>query len=205
MRRLLPAALLTAVILSLPASAQTHFPIATLGGNDNPLVTTNGPVTYRYGIDHDLTLTGVDCSIAPQCWLPAVTATLTNFQTLWSTFPSDPAPGISKRFEIAEKCTVQTGTIGGVAFTIPALPASSCSAPSTTMVFSPNTSYTVSVTNIPPAAIDSPLQGQVTISIGSVSVSLVCTYGTTLATTGNPAAMQAVFTCIPLPATVPSQ
>lgn len=112
--------------LCLPAFGQTGtvwFPIVTLSGNQNPLVTTAAAVTYRFGTDTGTTLKGVNCATAPGCWLAPVTAKLTNFPTLWSTFPSDPASGISKFFEIAETAVVQTGTVGGVAFTVPALPA----------------------------------------------------------------------------------
>lgn len=198
-RRIL-SALLLLTALSFPAHAQTWFSIATLSDQQNPLVTSTGPVTYRYGIDTGLTNSGVDCSVAPNCWLPPVTATLTNFPTLWSTFPSDPAPGISKQFEIAETCAQQTGTIGGAAYTVPALPAASCTFAA---AFTPNVSYTMSVMNIPPATPTSPLSGQLTITIGSQSVSFVCTYGTTVATGTNPLATQAVFNCVALPPATP--
>jgi hypothetical protein len=182
------------ILASAIGNAQTWLSIATLSDQQNPLVTSNGPVTYRYGIDSGVTNAGVDCSIAPNCWLAPKTATLTNFPTLWSTFPSDPAPGVSKQFEIAETCAQQTGTIGGVAYSIPALPAASCTFQA---AFTPSVSYTMSVMNIPPLTPTSPLQMQLTIGIGSQSVSFTCSYGTTLANTATtPTAMQAVFNCV---------
>lgn len=124
-----------------PVATQTWFTIATLSGSANPLVTTTGPVTYWFGTNTGTTTTGVNCAIAPGCWLAPVTATLTNFPTLYSTFPKDPAPGLTKVFQIAETGTAITGTVGGVAFTVPALTAY-------TPTLTPGTVYALTFGNI---------------------------------------------------------
>jgi hypothetical protein len=181
--------LILMLALALPAYSQTWFTIATLSGFDNPLVTSTGPVTYQYGTNSGTTIAGANCATS-NCFLPSVTATLTNFQTLWSTFPSDPAPGVSKVFQILETCTAQTGTVGGVAYTIPAL--TNCAPPAIT--FTPGASYTFTASNVPPATPTSPLTVALSIQIGPTVVNLKCTYGTTLV---NGTAEAAVFNCIP--------
>lgn len=81
-----------------PTPAPIPFPVLqNLGANDNPLLTTSVPVTYRYGTS--------SCNNGASAWLPWVTATLTNFETLWSTFPSDPCPGASKELDVVEQAT----------------------------------------------------------------------------------------------------
>lgn len=95
------------------------FPILSLSGNMNVLITSQAPVTYRYGTNFGVTNTKINCATPPGCWLAPITATLTNFPTLFSTFPSDPAPGISKEFDIAESSTAQILTVGGSPITVP--------------------------------------------------------------------------------------
>lgn len=178
MRRILSALLLLAA-LAVPARAQTWFKVAT----DPQWVTVSG-VSWRFG--------------SGTCWSPTSTAPINTW--LSNLIPNglvatDPCPGVVKELDILETPAVQTVTVANVAVTIPAaLPQP------TTLTITPNVSYTVSVMNIPPAGLASPLQGQLTIAIGSTTVSFVCTYGTTLSNTSAiPVAMQAVFNCVALP------
>jgi hypothetical protein len=113
-----------------PLAAQTYIGIVSVSGFANALITTTVPVSWQYGANTGTTNTGVDCSVAPGCWIKsAAPAILTSFPTLFSTFPSDPAPGISKIFEIAEQAGASFNVSvnnGGVItqVTVPAIPGS---------------------------------------------------------------------------------
>lgn len=117
--------LLFATCIAVAAHAQTYVPIVSLSGSANPLISTTVPVGWQYGTNTGTTTAGVDCSKLPGCWLQSTAAaTLTNFPTLYSSFASDPAPGLNKIFQVAEQAAsvlVTVNTNGALTtITVPA-------------------------------------------------------------------------------------
>jgi hypothetical protein len=179
-----------ALVLCAPVvSAQQWVWVA----NESDVVTTTAPVTYRYGTSTGITYAGVDCSIAPGCYTAAHTGQLSAVVVTY-TLLGDPAPGVSKGFWVQQTTAVQVLTVNGnpvtvTAFVPPAAPA---------ITFTPNVLTTFSVTNVPPATPNGPLQGLLQIQAGNTTVTLKCTYATTLVDGATPPSYSAVFTCLPV-------
>jgi hypothetical protein len=75
--------------------------------------------TYRFGADPATCPAGSTCG-----WLPAVTVTTqTSIIPYYNSFPSDPAYGVVKEFDVLETSAQQLITVDGSAITVPALSA----------------------------------------------------------------------------------
>jgi hypothetical protein len=188
--RMLKLFVLSALVLSTSViCAQQQWVTVVPAANQSKTISVSVPpgTAYRFISTNGIATDALTATAAP----------IPDWDSGLDGNPPDPDPSFPKDFQVARGPVTLNATLTDAA-TMPATvttkPVNGLAYPPIT--FTPNVSYTVSVSNIPPATTTSPLQGTVTIQIGDTLVQLVCTYATTLA---NGASLAAVFTCLPVP------
>jgi hypothetical protein len=210
MRRILPLMLTMLLLAAAHAYSQTTPTQIWLRivPAESPGITVTLPAgsTIRW-CD---TATGKTCSPAESFSSPttAITAYCPFVTACSDADTSDGLNGVTKDIEVLEihvPLTVSVNTNGAIAAVVVPAAGVPVAAPSTypPFAFKPGVSYSVSVSNIPPATPTSPLQGLMTVKYGdTVVVSFVCAYGTTMpiaAPAGASPSLAALFGCVPVP------
>jgi hypothetical protein len=143
--------LMLAVFTAVPALAQTTLTWQKVAVELN-YVTTTAPIMVRWGTGTGTTSTGVNCALAPGCWIQstALSTPLSNaFLSCCWLNGSDPAPGLVKELDVLEVSTVQTLTVNNIAVTVPALAVITPPAPAVyTLTFTPGHVYPASFTSV---------------------------------------------------------